>query len=536
MENGENGRRGGFRLVLAALVCTCALGAAWGLEAPDVRGNVWGYADVADGVRLTRLVSAASDELEVPASLDGRDVVMIASYACRNCTNLTAVTVPPTLTSVGMGAFRGCSGLERVVVEGTDTKIPSSAFARCPNILSATVPGTLTMRKMFPEAYATIRDVTVSEGLAALPNGMFKGCAALRTAILPSTLTKIGSDAFKGCASLTELTVPASVEKAGSGMFRGCTALRALTFLGDCPKGNPGFKDLPADFSLRVLAGGENWPLNGKWCGRPYTIVLDPDASYEVPVVSDGAVVGGLVASRALTLSGCVLDGAGQVTRGVTVKIGKAGPKGSKIAASVIGVDGARLNANAVTADLSSGPTALELSLRTSEKLRLVIGADAAGEPVFTGSFGAFALTSASVGGAVTKAATFSLPGGFAETLQAGVVQQDFLPTAEPVEMAEGKWSCAGAASVAYRKDRATGAYDWVVNGGRDDPAKGNLSGLKLTYSADKGQFKGSFKVYTLLNDVLRRKTVTVTGIVVDGVGYGQAREKTLGVWPVRVE
>ena len=67
-----------------------------------------------------------------------------------------------------------------------------------------------------------------------------------------------------------------------------------------------------------------------------------------------------------------------------------------------------------------------------------------------------------------------------------------------------------------------------------------NLSGLKLTYTPKKGTFKGSFKVYALEtagNGVkLKKYTVNVTGLVVDGVGRGMATcRKPAASWSVTV-
>ena len=50
-----------------------------------------------------------------------------------------------------------------------------------------------------------------------------------------------------------------------------------------------------------------------------------------------------------------------------------------------------------------------------------------------------------------------------------------------------------------------------------------NPSGLKLTYKAKGGTFKGSFKVYADNGGRLKATTVNVTGVLIDGVGHGTA-------------
>ena len=48
-----------------------------------------------------------------------------------------------------------------------------------------------------------------------------------------------------------------------------------------------------------------------------------------------------------------------------------------------------------------------------------------------------------------------------------------------------------------------------------------NPSALKFTYTAKTGLLKGTFKAYTLANGKPKAVTATVTGVVVDGEGYG---------------
>ena len=89
------------------------------------------------------------------------------------------------------------------------------------------------------------------------------------------------------------------------------------------------------------------------------------------------------------------------------------------------------------------------------------------------------------------------------------------------------KWTLPKAGSVTYAKGTTT-----------VDAAKAgeNPSGLKLTYKAKDGTFKGSFKAYTDVGGKPKATTVNVTGVLVDGVGYGAATVKKVGGVSVKVE
>ncbi len=63
-----------------------------------------------------------------------------------------------------------------------------------------------------------------------------------------------------------------------------------------------------------------------------------------------------------------------------------------------------------------------------------------------------------------------------------------------------------------------------------------NAANLKLTYNAKDGTFKGSFKVYDLSRSRAKAITLSVRGVVIDGIGYGSAAYKKICAVPVWIE
>ncbi len=133
--------------------------------------------------------------------------------------------------------------------------------------------------------------------------------------------------------------------------------------------------------------------------------------------------------------------------------------------------------------------------------------------------------------------------------LDAGfAVLEDALPTRVDVQVSGGKKLNAGrAAAVKYAKDKASGAVKLT---GLDDPAKPNLSGLKLSYTPKSGVMKGSFKVYSSnAGSVqpgsvpkLKKHSANVVGFVLDegegktGRGEATMKKPAAGPWKVRIE
>ncbi len=80
------------------------------------------------------------------------------------------------------------------------------------------------------------------------------------------------------------------------------------------------------------------------------------------------------------------------------------------------------------------------------------------------------------------------------------------------------------------------GKVQLAKNGAVDASKLGeNPSALRLTYKAKDGSFKGSFKAYSDVGGKPKGTTVKVTGVLVNGVGYGTASVKDGNV-PVKVE
>ena len=69
------------------------------------------YEELDDGtVEITRFVSSSSTDIELPSVIDGKSVTSIGDrafdgYNIENCSNLTSIIIPDSVTSIGNYAF-----------------------------------------------------------------------------------------------------------------------------------------------------------------------------------------------------------------------------------------------------------------------------------------------------------------------------------------------------------------------------------------------------------------------------------------------
>ena len=201
-------------------------------------------------------------------------VTSIGDYALENCSSLTCVAIPASVTNIGNGAFRYCSALKKVIVWGlTPPSVKSSSFTGTHSDLAVYVPAEnledykaaevwkdfnlqalhshFTVDNMHytvtdfiintveidaymgePEGVITIPTIVSYEGtkyiVTSIGDDTFNSYSKITEVILPEGLTRIGIYAFNYCIALTEINIPNNVTIIDRNAFSNCTQLNKL--------------------------------------------------------------------------------------------------------------------------------------------------------------------------------------------------------------------------------------------------------------------------------------------------------------------
>ena len=186
-----------------------------------------------------------SGSVEIPAIIyddygTAYNVIRIHAWAFSDCSSLTSITIPNSVTSIGDHAFDGCSSLTYVTIPNSVTSIANRCFQDCSSLTSITIPNSVTsigasafsgcssLTSMVVESGNTVYDSRENSNaiIETASNALIRGC---QNTTIPNSVTSIGASAFSGCSSLTSITIPNSVTSIGDYVFASCPSLSSIT-------------------------------------------------------------------------------------------------------------------------------------------------------------------------------------------------------------------------------------------------------------------------------------------------------------------
>ena len=165
---------------------------------------------------LLFVLPSLQGELQLPEG-----VTRIADSAFTNCL-ISGAVLPASLEWIGDGLFQEDKLLTRVVIEAPIATLPNYTFNSCSSLNDVTLPDTITSIGVFAFSHSGIRTLKLPSQLQSIQPGAFSMCDNLETLVLPDGMKELGMNAIIYCPNLVSVTIPASVESIAFGNFSMC--------------------------------------------------------------------------------------------------------------------------------------------------------------------------------------------------------------------------------------------------------------------------------------------------------------------------
>ena len=188
-----------------------------------------------ESIKIKAFYNASNIQtLEIPSS-----VIEIRGEAFAYMSNLTHISLPEGLKEIRGGAFKYDYNLTNIKLPSTLEYLGGSAFSHCSSITEITIPKKVTEINGATFEYMTsLRTINMHEGITYIHGEVFVGDTSLNNVKLPSKITEIKGSTFENCSSLTSIEIPEGVTRIGGHAFYGCSSLsyvyvpRTLTEIG----------------------------------------------------------------------------------------------------------------------------------------------------------------------------------------------------------------------------------------------------------------------------------------------------------------
>ena len=509
----------------------------------------------------------------------------LGGYVFADCVSLLQVAVPQYIVNIGSGSFSECSSLVSISIPDCVTNIGAYAFWKCSALKDVGIPDCL--KSIADYAFygcSSISDVMLPAGVYSIGTSAFSYCSSLAKVKAPSCLRDEIESKYVFWDCPRDMKIEYYGEDEGNGGdHRGPTSDWEFALYGDI-----------AGYMPETMANVYDGYLyhDGKVIGTVQTKVAKPKngrakVTTTVQVVGEKKVsIKGEMDVVARRLNVMANDG-----RVLDVMFGADGMSGML---GIYKIDGARnLFSSKDSGEKAHAERLLApwigtlnmflgskteirasvggvLSVTIAKKGKVTVKGTVSGEKVSAKAQAiigerhicipvayskksvnlAFTLCLPIGGGAIEVVgidattgrpgvlrvgAKFHIAGGIMSNVFGAISAIDgysLLSEGMSVEAAGSKWVVAGGAKpakVSYKKGRLS------VAPGKKGGEIANTSGLKLKYKAKDGSFTGSFTVYALEGAKLKKHKASVSGVLVNGIGYGTATIKKLGSWTVEI-
>jgi hypothetical protein len=153
----------------------------------------------------------------------------LSDYCFNGCDNLETIYLPDSITTLGIDCFFSCDKLPSINLSSI-TSLDDNCFKDCVMLSSIDLSSITSLGAYCFEACYALESITFTNSITSLSLGCFQQCISLETINLPNSITTLNNYCFNICSALTSVTVPSSVTSLGEGCFAYCDSLTTIIY------------------------------------------------------------------------------------------------------------------------------------------------------------------------------------------------------------------------------------------------------------------------------------------------------------------
>ena len=252
-------------LVTVAMLLCSVTASAYDFEVDGIYYNIISTSDLT--VMVTGGDSKYSGAVIIPSTVAYKANVFtvkeIRKFAFSGCSALTSITIPNSITSVGVSAFDDCTSLKTLRFED-GAKTLNLAYKQSDNPY-------LNHRGLFYDC--PLDTLYLGRNISYTANEYYGYSpfyfSPLKSITISDSVTSIRKYAFYNCNNLTSVTIPSSVTGIGEGAFEYCVNLKIVINYSN----------------LTISKGSTSYGYVARYANKVFTDFVDLDGYYVFGVV-----------------------------------------------------------------------------------------------------------------------------------------------------------------------------------------------------------------------------------------------------------
>ena len=170
-------------------------------------------------------------------SIELNDVVLISGFSFANCTGLTDIVVPKSVTRIDEKAFNGCNNLKSMTLpfvgssrtaNGTYDAVLGFVFGRASaGVIQYGVVSGTSLSGYYYDIPNSLKTVVITDA-SIIPIGAFSNCVDINLIKINEGVTVLSDYSLMNCTGLKEIRLPSTLQSLSYTILYDCSSLTTL--------------------------------------------------------------------------------------------------------------------------------------------------------------------------------------------------------------------------------------------------------------------------------------------------------------------